>query len=335
MSFDVKSFARLTANNVAGAPKIYSYKTDSDTLADVKASGYFNDIAFEVAIKDLIVVIASDDHQLLTVEGKDPVTTDAFVNLDPEGIASAMDAMTTKSPLQDSDRMIVQADGGLSAQVTTIEALLADVVANGGSVKSLQADLITNRPAFGNLDHWFLALDEPAIYLDKGTAWEKVAGTVIAKDIGNTSGDVAGVDEIVTALDTVDAGADFSAIMASVGQGAIVDVIENSNGIAIRFESGLQVAYIVPMTLPFQNADNYAETWTLPAVFSNALYYVVTSPYGSPSAPTGGFANWGVMSNTGGVFANECAVRVYNSGQNFNSADASVQVRVLAIGEWK
>jgi len=45
-----------------------------------------------------------------------------------------------------------------------------------------QADVIANRPAFGNRGVLFFATDEKILYRDTGTAWEKV-GVVDAADL--------------------------------------------------------------------------------------------------------------------------------------------------------
>lgn len=50
-------------------------------------------------------------------------------------------------------------------------------------------------------------------------------------------------NDITTALATASAGSTFASILGAVGQGAIVDVIENSDGTAVRWESGLQLVY--------------------------------------------------------------------------------------------
>lgn len=44
-------------------------------------------------------------------------------------------------------------------------------------VEIIEKDTIANQPAAGTVDRWFLAHDEPSLYYDDGTSWNKVAGS--------------------------------------------------------------------------------------------------------------------------------------------------------------
>ena len=72
-----------TGNMGAGgdAPLFLSYGTEADTVAQVSADGYFNDLANELREGDGILVNASDAVTLLRVEDTDGgiVTTVAVV----------------------------------------------------------------------------------------------------------------------------------------------------------------------------------------------------------------------------------------------------------------
>lgn len=55
MAFSLANFA--FGNNAANAPCIHTYKT-TDTAATINTSGYFNDIANQVRVGDLIYAFA-------------------------------------------------------------------------------------------------------------------------------------------------------------------------------------------------------------------------------------------------------------------------------------
>ncbi|WP_051080438.1 hypothetical protein [Thioalkalivibrio sp. ALE12] len=92
-------------------------------------------------------------------------------------------------------------------------------------------------------------------------------------NIGTASGDIPGVDEILTALDTSDAGSGFGPIMGAVGQGAIVDIIENTDGTAIRWESGVQVCFHEAQ-FTYNSSSRLTYLWTYPAPFQAGYKYL-------------------------------------------------------------
>lgn len=67
-------------------------------------------------------------------------------------------------------------------------------------------------------------------------------------------------------------------------------VIENANGIAIRFPTGIQICWtLTPITATsvaittafaggFRNSSNDAGTWTFPAAFADTNYYMMARP---------------------------------------------------------
>lgn len=75
LTFEQKSFP-YSAN-----PKDWTYKSSTDSLSTISASGYFDDISDLLTINDLIYVVASDDQAMLRVTAVSPaVTVAAFTN---------------------------------------------------------------------------------------------------------------------------------------------------------------------------------------------------------------------------------------------------------------
>lgn len=60
MAFDRTKFARSSAHANADVPVTWNYKTD-DTVADVNTAGYFNAVAKEVNVGDLIYAYCDFD----------------------------------------------------------------------------------------------------------------------------------------------------------------------------------------------------------------------------------------------------------------------------------
>lgn len=60
MSFTRASFARSSGHANSDVPTTWNYKTN-DTVADVNTAGYFNDVAGEVSVGDLIYAYCDAD----------------------------------------------------------------------------------------------------------------------------------------------------------------------------------------------------------------------------------------------------------------------------------
>lgn len=104
MAFDNQNFNRDTAGNNTNAPFQYSYYTSTETLAQVKASGYFDDVSGRLAIGSKITVTATDGSEDIAVTALSPnVTTTewvSFTELDiPQGGLIVGDAAGKASTL--------------------------------------------------------------------------------------------------------------------------------------------------------------------------------------------------------------------------------------------
>jgi hypothetical protein len=67
MAFSLQGFARVTTSSNSSAPTMWAYKSASDTLSTILASGYFNSIYDRLTVGDIIHVVASNDVQLIKV----------------------------------------------------------------------------------------------------------------------------------------------------------------------------------------------------------------------------------------------------------------------------
>jgi len=80
MSFRIDAFDNVTSGMSRG-PKIWSYSSSTDTLAEILAADYFEEVKERLYRNDLIYVAASDDVELIRVtsENGDTPTTVVFV----------------------------------------------------------------------------------------------------------------------------------------------------------------------------------------------------------------------------------------------------------------
>ncbi len=81
MAFDIDSFDNVSSGASKG-PRLWSYGSDTDSLATISASGYFNDVKFRIDRNDLIYVSASDGVEQLRVtsENGQTVTTSVYTS---------------------------------------------------------------------------------------------------------------------------------------------------------------------------------------------------------------------------------------------------------------
>ena len=113
MAFDNQKWARFSAgeysaNGIVG----YTYKNDTETLADIKASGYF-DAADDVLVKDdVIYVLGSDGHDLLYVVSLDPVVTGDYIDASAPSVPDG--SITTAKLADEAVTSAKLADGAVS-----------------------------------------------------------------------------------------------------------------------------------------------------------------------------------------------------------------------------
>lgn len=69
----------------AGGLKVHTYNT-TDTMATVRAAGYFNSVSDVLAVNDLIMVASST--------GGTPVLTITYVNSNAAGVVDVVDGLT-------------------------------------------------------------------------------------------------------------------------------------------------------------------------------------------------------------------------------------------------
>ena len=80
MAFNIEAFDNVSSGSADGV-RVWSYKSTSDTLAQIAAAGYFNQMRFALRSKDIIILQASDGTNMLTVTSAvnaDSVTTQNF-----------------------------------------------------------------------------------------------------------------------------------------------------------------------------------------------------------------------------------------------------------------
>lgn len=82
MAFDRTKFARSSAHANADVPVMWNYKT-TDTLATVNTAGYFNSVAKEVNVGDLIYAF--------TDTGGTPTPAHFFVNANSGTVVDVAD----------------------------------------------------------------------------------------------------------------------------------------------------------------------------------------------------------------------------------------------------
>lgn len=79
--FDLNSFNNVTSGAAKG-PRVWSYGSSTDTLADIGASGYFDVVTERIHLNDLLYAQGSDGAQLVkfsSAQDVTPVTTDVYV----------------------------------------------------------------------------------------------------------------------------------------------------------------------------------------------------------------------------------------------------------------
>ena len=76
MAFSLKNFDKLSQEGLTIVPRIWGYRSATDSLATIKASAYFNNVLDRIAVADFIFINGSDGNGLVAVTS---VTTNATV----------------------------------------------------------------------------------------------------------------------------------------------------------------------------------------------------------------------------------------------------------------
>ena len=175
MAFDNQKWARFSAgeysaNGIVG----YTYKNDTETLAAIKASGYFDD-AEDVLVKDdVIYALGSDGHDMLYVVSLDPVVTGDYIDA---SAPSVPDGSITTAKL---------ADGAVT------NAKLADDAVSGAKIAAL--GVVAGKYAAGSIataDIAASAITGPQINNGSVTSSKIANGTLQAVDFSDEAGYVA------------------------------------------------------------------------------------------------------------------------------------------------
>lgn len=101
MAFTLNTFNSVSNGGVSCA-KIWSYRSNTDTLAAIAASGYFNQMKYALGLDDMIFVVGSDGTQQRIVSSAinaSPVTTTLFAGAGSVDTADIADSAVTLAKL--------------------------------------------------------------------------------------------------------------------------------------------------------------------------------------------------------------------------------------------
>jgi len=123
MAFDKQYFYKSSAGfGRTHVNQYHTYKTDDDDIADVIASGYFNNAEPALVENDLIYAVAKDNRDLLYVVSVDPVVT---ADLQSGASAVIPDGSITHAKLADDS---VHANNILQSTITSYQLAAGSVV---------------------------------------------------------------------------------------------------------------------------------------------------------------------------------------------------------------
>jgi hypothetical protein len=123
-------------------------------------------------------------------------------------------------------------------------------------------------------------------------------------------------------------------IALGMTEGGIVEEVTNSNGTAVKFDTGLMVCYHT-LTLTYNAVSNLKTTWTFPHAFLNDDVVIDPSFNGSLSA--GSVTTTMLGAHFGNVLSSTQAEIFQNrvNGQTNFSSGNTCGSDVIAIGRWK
>lgn len=91
MAFNLELFATVTASSNKNANTFYAYSTTTNTITEVKASGFFDDIALRLVVGDIIAAKGSSGNpELLVVTAVSPAVTTAVLAVPALSILTSM-----------------------------------------------------------------------------------------------------------------------------------------------------------------------------------------------------------------------------------------------------
>lgn len=120
----------LQDSTISGGPGIYSYRSAVDAVATIGGANYFSEIAYDVSVADIIVVVGSDASVMLQVATVDTsvnpatITTQSFTSTGSVGTSNIVDAAVTTAKLADLN----VTSGKLAANAVTSDKLDAKTV---------------------------------------------------------------------------------------------------------------------------------------------------------------------------------------------------------------
>lgn len=147
MAFVLATFDKLSASGVTGLPVLWAYESSTDNLATIGASGYFNDIAYNLSVGDYLYIKGSDGSNLYGVTAVSPnvtiaanpdvVAPDSIVNAD---INSAAAIDFSKLAALPSGQILV----GSAGTVPTARAVTGDITLSNTGVVAIASGAIVN-----------------------------------------------------------------------------------------------------------------------------------------------------------------------------------------------
>lgn len=198
MSFEFPFFSRITSSGNDRCFVEYGYKSESDTLATIKASAYFNDLQGDLnngdgvlKVGDVIVLQATDGHDVVTVTSVSTnVTVAEFPNSD------VADGSITTAKLADGAVTLVK------VAALTLDGTIAKGYASGANEDSLTiSKRLTVASGSGTTVDPML-LDTKSILTDVNIVLESagVAGSTVK--ISSGSGDITNTIATTGAINT-------------------------------------------------------------------------------------------------------------------------------------
>lgn len=110
----------LESGAIQGAPAAYSYQSSTDAQATIAASGYFNEVYYDLSIGDLIYVVGSDGNAWYSVTTltSHVVVISAFSLAGPVGTANISNLAVTTAKLADASVTSAKVDPLLEQYAT-------------------------------------------------------------------------------------------------------------------------------------------------------------------------------------------------------------------------
>ena len=261
MSFRIDAFDNVTSGMSRG-PKIWSYSSSTDTLAEILAADYFEEVKERLYRNDLIYVAATDDVELIRVTSENGDTPTTVVFVPASGGAPSDATYITQTPnvdLGNEQALSLLASGILKSETGT------GVV----SIAIPNTDYQVGSPALTSISGLTTAADE-MIYttasntyattgltasgralLDDATAGDQRnslgLGTIATQNSNNvtiTGGSISGVTGVVTGVTGT-----TNRITSSGGATPAIDISASYVGQSSITTVGTLSSGLVPITI--------------------------------------------------------------------------------------